>query len=398
MNLALRELKVLNASHTVQLSCISAIDSLVTAEVPQKDNFSLGEALQSYYPLLELVFTYLDKSSLQIACRTSSIWKDLATKELNKRIWPTWITFARCGALTCSVGFNHNNVSFGIFAYNPSLVQLNKTLCVHSSLDETNMSVTEYLDTITETQLQYCVIACASLLPIAPSSRVNRCAIDTAFQGLFIPHIPHVQTYMFEAFPKSVNRLWDEVTPKLQVKCCIIFCSQPRFVEPFLSGLLKDQKPESLALGGGIIHSKKSLKMPEGESLKESEIFCITFLQGDDTESNFKTYSVVILNETEDEAGFLKELLKFKEQVVLHKYGIIFRFCCKAKTWRTEESDIIKTHFPDFILFGMDVNGEIGWNTCETFAQVTPKLKRKKGLPQCVYGWSTVLVLITWNK
>lgn len=397
MNLDFRELKVRDASsHTLKPTCISAMDLRPVTQVERSDdNFSLGEALQSYYPLLEYVFTYLDKASLQCARCTGTMWKELATKELNKRLSPSWITFCPNGRLTCSREFSYTNVSFGIFAYNPKLVKLDRTLCVHGLSDERKMSVAEYFESITEARLRYCVIACPSLTPIVPSTSADNLAVG--FQGLFVPRIPNVETYMF----RSDAKCWPEVAPRLRVRCCIIFSgSTVRLLEPFLRTFLEAEKPENVALGGGFIHNKKSLQMPQGERLKDSEIFCVAFLQGDRAETKFAAYSVVIVNETEDEAGFVTELVQFKEGLVLHKYGVLFRFCCKAKTWRVDESDIIRRHFPAFVLYGMDVNGEIGWNAGRRFAEEEPSAekRRKKDLPQCVYGWSTILVLLTWNK
>ncbi|XP_031356175.1 uncharacterized protein LOC116180362 isoform X2 [Photinus pyralis] len=401
MNLDFRELKVPDSSsHTTKPSCISAIHLWLVTQVERNDDdFSLGEALQSYHPLLEHVFTYLDKASLQCARCTCTIWNELATKELNKRISPSWIAFYPNGRLTCSRGFSYTNVSFGIFAYNPKLVKLDGTLCVHGLSDETKMS--EYFESITEARLRYCVIACPSLTPIVPSTSADQLAVG--FQGLFVPRIPHVETHMFRSNAKSAPTFRSGAAPRLRVKCCIIFSgSTVRLLEPFLRAYLAAERPESVALGGGFIYNKKSLQMPEGERFKDSEIFCMAFLQADGAEANFAAHSVVIVNETEDEVGFVNELVQFKEGLVLHKYGVLFRFCCKAKTWKVDESDIIRRHFPDFVLYGMDVNGEIGWNTGNgsTTTEELPsaKKRRKKDLPPYVYGWSTVLVLLTWNK
>ncbi|KAK4873104.1 hypothetical protein RN001_015133 [Aquatica leii] len=388
------EVKFLGSTHSLTRFCIpEELNASVGEYKIQNNNFNLGEALQSHYPLLELVFRFLDEKTLKIVLAVNDAWQDSAQKELNKRTWPTWITYNNCpkATLFLSKGFNFNHVALSLFAYNQTRIKLDKQLCVHLKSGERKVTFTDYLDDVASEH--YCAIACRAVSPI-----IDLC--DSVFQGVFIPHIPHIRTTMFE-FNHSKPDLTAFINEEEEVKACLIFTKKynARSIEAFFQSLLKGQSHKDVAMGGGIINCKKSLKMPENRRLRDQNLLCIAFLQ--EAECNFKAYSAVIVNEREDSDGFADELVRFKATTtVLYKYGIVFRFCCSAKVWKSEETDLIYRFFPNYIVFGMDVDGEIGWNTFDVpeNEEYPQKKKRKKSFPATLNGWTSVLVLITWGN
>ncbi|KAF5300705.1 hypothetical protein FQA39_LY11067 [Lamprigera yunnana] len=359
--------------------------------------YQFGEALQSCYPLLELIFAYLDQKSLKAALQVNPIWQSSAKRELNKRSWPTWISYHNSfPKILCSNGFNYNNVALSLFVYNPVFLKLTDLVCEHSADDENECTipqvnlktVADYINKIGEPN--YYVIACTDVSPIVTK-------YNSILQGIFIPHIPHVYIKQWE-YNYKTDRVSKFVADDEQVKCCILFTHKnaEKKVNSFLSRIV-DGNYKDVAMGGGIINSKQSFRMPGNTKLQNDPLLCITFSQKKDDLYRFRAYSVVIWSDLEED--FWEQITMFKKSTVSYKYGVIFRFCCSRKTWKEGETDVISQNFPDFVVFGMYVEGEIGWNTCNMPGDEvnSSTRKRKRTFPKTVNGWTSVLVLLTWD-
>lgn len=119
--------------------CIPSIPKLVTTEhnISQDNSFEFGKALESYFPLLELVFKYLEVQDLDSAKLVNPTWNTLGDKELQKRISPTWISVCYNPSLSVqmSPGFTYHNAALGIIVYNPHNIKLKTYLCIHDTPD-----------------------------------------------------------------------------------------------------------------------------------------------------------------------------------------------------------------------------------------------------------------------
>lgn len=396
--------------HKQTVLCIPSIPKLVTTEhnISQDNSFEFGKALESYFPLLELVFKYLEVQDLDSAKLVNPTWNTLGDKELQKRISPTWISVCYNPSLSVqmSPGFTYHNAALGIIVYNPHNIKLKTYLCIHDTPDFYRMTFAVYLSTfIVPKNVQYCAIACTEVLSIN-----NECKpTSSIYQGLFIPVIPNVRSTMFHYSPTNAESLDRVLKENERVKCLLIFTQKYKSkpIASFLSKLTNCNTPRKVAVGGGLIKSVKSFETFKHQRIFYSDsLFCIAFFEEEGSESNFNAYSCVISNSVEEEkqlAEFEAEIIRIKGSAVLRKYGLVFTFCCYAKSLKMEERQLISKHFPKYSVLGLEVDGEIGWNSIFKEDNIkqsdAPETKKRKVvIPKTLHGWTTVLVLITWGK
>lgn len=111
-------------------------------EIPTLEDFDFAEALESVYPILEIIFSYLNYKDLKSCSFVKNSWKDIAEKILSKRSKPSWFTCYRTKAKKKSNIFkyskelNYNNVGIGIVLYDFRRIKLSKFICLHKNTTE----------------------------------------------------------------------------------------------------------------------------------------------------------------------------------------------------------------------------------------------------------------------
>lgn len=111
---------------------IEKLLSTIVSCAPSTD-FSLGEKLQSVYPLLDLVFVYLSYKDLLSASEVCKIWRETALKYLKARQEAAWFSVTgrdRLYDLKRSSNLLLCNTHLSIVVTNPRLVALTSNICV----------------------------------------------------------------------------------------------------------------------------------------------------------------------------------------------------------------------------------------------------------------------------
>lgn len=128
--------------------CIKSIKLKVpNIEVTPLENFDFSEALESVYPLLEIVFGFLNCNDLKTCCEVKMTWKEVAEKILKKRNKASWFTCystemskVKPKVIKHSDNLNYNNVEMGIILYDFRRIKLNSYICVHNFYHEMELS------------------------------------------------------------------------------------------------------------------------------------------------------------------------------------------------------------------------------------------------------------------
>lgn len=138
------------------------------------------------------------------------------------------------------------------------------------------------------------------------------------------------------------------------------------------------QDPKDVAIAGGVVSDARPSAFAYNESVK-CNILCIAFLQPKTEERNLLSYSLVLSVDPSffqdaleqvccthnfNIKKYIKIVLQFKEKITLRSQSLAFRFSCSAKaTSRREEVIAFNNVFPNTPIIGMDVYGEIGWDS-----------------------------------
>lgn len=104
-------------------------------DIPITTEFDFGTAIENVYPLLEMVFDYLDYKDLRNASQVNKTWKDFADKILEKRAEVSWFSCYKTkqsNVLHHSDNLNMNNIGIGIILYNSRKVKLQEYICIHT--------------------------------------------------------------------------------------------------------------------------------------------------------------------------------------------------------------------------------------------------------------------------
>ncbi|XP_018331034.1 uncharacterized protein LOC108740953 [Agrilus planipennis] len=407
--------------HDSNIYCIPSFsEKKFTVEIQPSESFQLGNALQSFFPLLEAVFDYLNCNDLKNCMLVNEVWKDLAAKILQKRSSVSWVSYVeRERIFQSSKCFNYNNISKCIIFYDYHYIKLDKYICLHENQLQ-RMTFVEYISKeVVPKNIEHCFLSCSSVTPIDLSNLIR--SKKTAekipravFQSVSLPEIPNVKISMFHCNPSQSDAaikctLSKYIKPDEVVKCLLTFhISNPyRNIEKFLNCVLDGEDAASLALGGGII---KGIKPYLSDSYQiqrycsAREYFCITFQQNKYAEIDFNAGSMVVSGVSHSTYEFEECLGKLKAKCQNRTDGVAFRICCAAKHDKDMETTLFNKHFPKIPLLGIDVDGEIGWDTKdfqkfkdETSGNMEFK-KVKRTLPEMQHQWSSIFVLLTWGK
>lgn len=103
--------------------------------ITKTENFNFGEALQSVYPLLNIIFTYLNSIDLNNAAQVSKEWQKVALREKQKRCSVEWIysKLVDTPQMQTSSNFYYNSVDKGILIRDRRCFSLDKYMCIHSN-------------------------------------------------------------------------------------------------------------------------------------------------------------------------------------------------------------------------------------------------------------------------
>jgi hypothetical protein len=111
----------------------------IDVDIPVRENFDFSEALDSVYPLTEMIFSYLDYKSLQTVGQVKKSWQITANNILEKRNKVSWITVFRKKRL-CYVhdsdNYHNHNTAASIILFNCSVISLSDSLCCHENLTQ----------------------------------------------------------------------------------------------------------------------------------------------------------------------------------------------------------------------------------------------------------------------
>lgn len=111
--------------------------------VTKSENFNFGESLQSVYPLLDIVFSYLKNVDLNNVSLVSKEWKTVALREKQKRCMISWVycKLEKPALLQISKNLHYNNIEMGILVRGKKGYGLDKYVCVHyDNKDHNNKS------------------------------------------------------------------------------------------------------------------------------------------------------------------------------------------------------------------------------------------------------------------
>ncbi|CAH1102167.1 unnamed protein product [Psylliodes chrysocephalus] len=405
--------------------CIKTVKKrpIVDPEIPCTENFDLFEALESVYPLLDIILDYLDCDDLRSCCEVKNAWKEVAERILCKRIQPSWFTCFKAvprnklNIYEHSDNLNFNNVGIGIILYDFRRIKLNKYICIHNDDDVVSHgakskwnSVPEYFEKeLVPRNTDYCIISCPKVISHFHKNSKNLCKASF-FDGLFIPKIPKIRTAMFHCNPVRKNEIRSTVESNIhsheEIRCLLMFSTtdQKKALYNLLKELIPENDASSVAVGGGIIRGTKTfLQVNPAKSINSSnDIFSIVFLKEKGAEADFNAFSYVIFGDDLSKEEFADEIFKFKGSTFLRTHSVVIRVCCSAKVDADEEPKIFNKIFPGIPIFGFHADGEIGWNcvltpsTTEDVEECQAK-KAKHKYPNVRHQWSTVFVLITWG-
>ncbi|CAH1967034.1 unnamed protein product [Acanthoscelides obtectus] len=389
--------------------------------VPPTEDFDFAEALESVYPLLETVFSYLNYQELKICCQVKKSWEEVAETVLSRRTTPSWFTCYKVRGrrknkghvFKHSTNLNNSNVGTAIILYDYCMIKLHEYICLHTdNFDLSRKTVPEYLEEeIIPQNTDYCVLSCAKVVSCfeAPKEQRSSPSCDIIV-GLIIPKIPNVRTAMFhyKVNKKDATEIGQYVRENDQVKCLLMFSTR-NLNKSAYNGLLTILIPECfaqmVAVGGGIIMGTKTFQhvKPTKRVYSSSDIFCIAFIQDRSIAANFNAYSYVILGDDLTKEDFTKELQKFRSNIKLREKSVAFRICCSAKVGAEEETALVNKVFPNIPVLGFNAGGELGWNCFSNTMKdggedgIHPKKRIKQKYPSVYQQWSTVLVILTWS-
>lgn len=112
-------------------------------EIPGSEDFDFAEALESVYPILEIIFNYLSYRDLKSCCSVKKSWEVIAENVLKKRKSPSWFTFSyrtrrqnKSNLFQYSKELNYNNVGIGIVLHDSCRIKLSKIICLHKNTTE----------------------------------------------------------------------------------------------------------------------------------------------------------------------------------------------------------------------------------------------------------------------
>ncbi|RZC36668.1 uncharacterized protein BDFB_003077, partial [Asbolus verrucosus] len=265
-------------------------------DITAKENFDFSEALESVYPLLEIVFSYLDYNDLQTASLVKKSWQITANKVLEKRNDVSWITVfrkKRQSYVHYSSNYPYNNISVGIILFNYRSVSLNFLA-----------------DQVVPYGTEYCVIGCPGVASMFSKKVVNKSSVPL-FDSCFIPAIPNVRVSMFYCNP--IHMRDDHIKSNEKLKCLLLFCKNglEDSIYTIFEHLLPEQDFQNVAIGGGII--RRTMLFPQTSDnykFRKFNTLCIAFAEDIYSESVFNTSSIVINGNNLTSEDFEDQLLK----------------------------------------------------------------------------------------
>ncbi|ENN70949.1 uncharacterized protein LOC109544812 [Dendroctonus ponderosae] len=404
--------------------CIKTVKQLqVDPGISPTCDFSLGEALAQVYPLLDLIFEYLPLGDLKCCLEVSTTWKETAEQILDRRVAPSWFTCFKVGAKGCksntilhSPNLNFNNVEMGFILYDSLQLELNAYICLHRNTSGlSRKSVPDYLeDELVPKSVNYCMLAVDRVVSIFNTKR-NMKEVEyhgSIFDGVFFPKVPSIRTVLFHC--DISNRKTVQATVRKQIrrneepKCILIFTKYKaeRGIQFLLKCLVPDEDVNSVAFGGGIIRGSRMFhRNANDEIFPFEDTMCILFLKDEDyKENNFEAFSCVI-SEKQTEEEFNSQLQHFKENIKLKHHSLGFRISCSSDLQETE-LEAFQATFPGLPLLGVYAAGELGWNCYPNALNLEPnvapskpkRLRKTVELPRVLNYFSTIFVLLTWDK
>ncbi|XP_056643659.1 uncharacterized protein LOC130449715 isoform X1 [Diorhabda sublineata] len=400
--------------HGEKSFCIKSIKRLVPVpNITPSENFNFSDALESVYPLLHIIFDYLDCNDLRTCSKVNKTWKDVAENMLIKRVQSSWFTCyksEKSNIFEYSYNLNYNNVGFGIIFYDFRRIKLNKFICIHSLWGElSRKSVPEYFeDELVPYKTNYCVISCPKVISLFNIKGKNLCQASY-FDGLFFPNIPNIRMTMFHCNPVKKENLQNiteaYINSNEEIKCLLMFSTtdQKKSIYNLLKLLIPENEASTVAVGGGIIRGTKTFRQiqPPTYATKRiyscNDIFSIVFLKERDVQAEFNAFSYVIFGDDLSKDEFTEEIMKFKQQILLRTNTVALRICCSAKIDADEEPLLFSKIFPGIPIFGFHADGEIGWNCILTTSkredlEESSAKKAKHKYPKVSHQWSTVFV------
>ncbi|XP_018569015.1 uncharacterized protein LOC108909237 [Anoplophora glabripennis] len=403
--------------------CIRSIKLKVpNIEVTPLENFDFSEALESVYPLLDIIFSFLNYNDLRTCYEVKMTWREVAQRILEKRNKSSWFTCYNAKVSSTvkpkiirhSDNLNYNNVDMGIILYDFRRIKLNSYICVHNfyhDMDLSRKTVPEYLEEeLVPQNINYCLISCPKVVSYFDVIKKEDVGCGSVLDGLFLPKIPKIRTAMFHCNPlkKDLRKyLESHIKSTEEVKCLLLFCTKNlnKSIYNLLKVLIPENNASSVAVGGGVIRGTKTFQQitPAKRVFSSNDTFCIVFLQEQCTRTDFNAFSFVIFGDDLSKEEFEEELLKFKKQIILRTNSVAFRVCCSAKIYSEEELVLFNKVFPNIPLLGMNADGEIGWNCLYMPEKAddgdgeSEAKKAKHKYPKVQHQWSTILVLITWG-
>ncbi|CAH0547318.1 unnamed protein product [Brassicogethes aeneus] len=394
--------------------CIRSLKkSIPEVNIPKTKNFDFANAIESVYPLLDIILSFLDYKDLINASQVNKAWKEVADKILLKRCDPSWFTCYKIkgsNILKYSDNLNKNNIGIGIILYNSRRIKLTDYICIHREISIISLKpVAEYItDELIPPNIEYCLISCPRVVSQFPIK--EKALLTSTFDGLILPKIPNVQTTMFHCNPVKKldikNTIDNFIKPNHEVKCILLFCKNDlrKSIYNLLDALVPGLNPLAAAIGGGIIRGTKTFQNQK-KVFSLNDVFCIAFTKEKEGKCDFSAFSVVISGDDLSKEEFEAELIKFRKNTELRSHSAAFRICCSAKVDTDEELDLFEKVFPNVPLLGMDADGEIGWNCYNnvdpdswTRPNQSGSKRMKKNYPVVQHQWSTVLVLLTWGN
>ncbi|CAH1156101.1 unnamed protein product [Phaedon cochleariae] len=388
--------------------CLKTIKESKTSptEISIIENFDFGSALENVYPLLDIVFSYLNCDELRTCSQVNSSWKDIAINHLEKRIEPSWFTCFKRGtsssrttskcvySIQKSGNLKHNCVSVGIILIDSRTIRSNKKVCVHTEEDIfSSTSITQYIEKeLIPKDVKYCVLSCCRVLS-SFQPEIN--LVDKfAMEGLFLPQIPNISTAMFYYDGNDDPNFQNMVEQNQELKCLLIFTTtrksstnRKKIIDDLLTKLVQNNN-ETVALAGGVLRAVSS---PQIFRKKNADVFSIAFWQASDSEADFNAFSCVINGEYLSKVEFTSEVSKFRKRIFLRRHCVAIRICCSAKKNAEEEIVIFSEIFEKVPLLGFYADGEIGWNS---------SLLKNNSIQQYQnvhHQWSTVFIVMTWG-
>lgn len=367
--------------------CLPSLNEKVyEVQVAPKKGFNFATALANVFPLLDIVFSFLDlNEDLRNAAQVCESWRVVAHRILRKRRNAkhvmTALSYEKC--LYYSKELKYGDLQFYIVFYAPFLPD---KICCHRKGETVELRFSEYKNTEMFPIKSYpknCFIVRSDLVGVLPSLKSN-----FYYCGVGFPEIPGIRIESSFCSLNSPEKVFSEHENE-QVKCFLAFAQKrsAQKIKRFLTMNLGKRAINRVAFAGGLVTHPIIPQYPI-----KGDILGIAFLHNDGSETIFDTYSTFI----PEDADVLWMFKKLREKPLRTNSFALLVICCAIM----ESQDILKAFYECFEnvpAVAIRSAGELGWDSNSFNETVVLDDKDLLTVYPVIHSYCISVVLLTWD-